>query len=257
MPFPRLMRWLLLLTLTGMGVSPVGAQWPVVVPLQVRSGSGYLGLRPVDIDADRAKALKLKEVSGVEVSAVQEGAAAYQAGIRPGDVILSYNGEKILGTQQLIRLVSETPAGRRVLLVYWRTGQQNKVWVTTSSRPEATEDLEVISTMRAMDVPTPIMLWRNVVLGIESESLSDQLAQALGVKQGILIWTVVGGSPAQHAGLQAGDVVTGVCGRTIHSPRDVGLALQQTQSERKSVSIDVTRAHKAMSISIPVDSEDR
>ena len=58
-----------------------------------------------EIDADRAKTLKLDEPRGVEVARVEEGSPAEKAGIKPGDVLLSYNGENILGAQQLGRLV--------------------------------------------------------------------------------------------------------------------------------------------------------
>jgi len=222
----------------------------------------YLGLNLSDIDGERAKTLKLNDLSGVEVMAVQEGAAAYQAGIKPGDVLLSYNGERLLGVQQLVRLVSETPPGRRVKVVCWRAGEQKQIWLTTGAlRGLPLDDSPFMSNIRVTDVPSPMLLWRNVLLGIESESLNGQLAQALGVKQGILIWTVEGGSVAQHAGLRAGDVLTDFCGHAIRSPREVGLILQQIalqqQSGQKTMPVNVVRDHKALSISISLDSEDR
>jgi len=238
--------------------------WAVVVlgllgaSLALAQVGSYLGLNLSDIDGERAKTLKLNDLSGVEVIAVQEGAAAYQAGIKPGDVLLSYNGERLLGVQQLIRLVSETPPGRRVKVVCWRAGEQKQIWLTTGSlRTTQVDDSTLIYNVRVTDVPSPMLLWRNVMLGIESESLNGQMAQALGVKQGILIWAVEGGSVAQHAGLRAGDVLTDFCGHAIRSPREVGLILQQLQNGQKPMPLNVVRDHKALSISISLDSEDR
>jgi serine protease Do len=229
-------------------------QLPELMPLQVRPSGSYLGVSLADIDANRAKSLKLTEVMGVEILAVEEGEAADQAGIRAGDVILSYNGEKILGAQQFIRLVSETPPGRRVRFVCSRAGEQKEIWITTGT-PHALdfESLDTLSRGRITDVPSPMMLWRNLVLGIESESLNEQLAQSYGVKQGILIWAVSLGSPAQRAGLRAGDVVTGFCGRLIQSPRELGTTLQQLQVGQKPISINLVRDHKPVSVAISLD----
>jgi len=224
---------------------------PAQVVFQMRSAGSYLGLNPADIDAERAKALKLNDLSGVEITAVQEGAAADQAGIKPGDVLLSYNGEKLLGAQQLIRLVSETPPGRRVKVVCWRAGTLKQIWLTTGAQRSAqVDDATLIYNVRVTDVPSPMLLWRNVLLGIESESINEQMAQAFGVKQGILIWTVEGGSAAQHAGLRAGDVLTDFCGHAIRSPREVGLVIQQLENGQKPMSVNVVRDHKALSMSI-------
>ncbi len=224
------------------------------VLLAAQSGS-YLGLSLREVDADRAKSLKLGELSGVEVLGVMEGAPAYQCGIRPGDIILSYNGEHVLGVKQLSRLVSETPAGRRVAVTCWRSGSKKSFDVTTMERPATlSSDIDIMTNMPFMDVPFTTTLWRNLVLGIETESMSDQLAHSLGVKQGILIWEVAGDSPAQHAGLRAGDILTDLCGRSITSPREVGLVLEQYQSSQKPVAIGVIRDHKPVSLSVSLTS---
>jgi serine protease Do len=242
----------LLITLSIFATSAMSAQWPGLIPFQIRNSGSYLGLRLADLKADRVKMLKLGEISGVEIVGVLDGAAADLAGLRPGDVISSYNGEKVLGAQQFSRLVAETPVGRQVQVVCWRAGETKKLTVTTGSRDED-QVTESIATIRVMDIPSTMMVWRNSILGFESELLSEQLAQAFGVKQGILIWTVTGGSPAQQAGLRAGDVVTGICGRIIHSPREVGLVLQQAQNSQKPISINVVRDHKPISVTIALD----
>ncbi len=236
--------------------STAQSEWPVPFPFQIRqAGSSYLGVALGDIDSSRAKSLKLDELIGVEITFVEPGAAADHAGIQPGDVILSYNGEKVLGAQQLIRLVAETPQGRKVRLACWRNGERKDIWITTGAPPAASADLYISSSIRIDDVPLTMMAWRNLMLGIESESLSEQFAQSVGVKQGILVWTVADGSPAQRAGVRAGDVLTGFCGRSIHSPRELGMALQQVQNPQKPMSINLVRDHKAMSLTVSLEGE--
>ena len=83
---------------------------------------GFLGIGLVNVDADRASVLKLGDQGGAEVVAVEEGSPADRYGIQIGDVLLRFNGETVLGVQQLGRLVRETPPGRKVKLEYWRNG---------------------------------------------------------------------------------------------------------------------------------------
>src|SRR5207248_11789462 len=100
---------------------------------QFEGRGSYLGVRLVDIDADRARTLKLSEERGVEVTNIEEDSPAAKAGIKPGDVLLSYNGENILGAQQFVRLVRETPRGRRVNIQIWRDGRTQRTVVTTGA----------------------------------------------------------------------------------------------------------------------------
>ena len=61
----------------------------------------YLGVSAADITTDRAKALKLKEVIGVEVTQVEPDSAAAKAGLKVGDVITTMDGERIRGASEL------------------------------------------------------------------------------------------------------------------------------------------------------------
>src|SRR5208337_722283 len=85
-------------------------------------GSTYLGVSLAEIDANRAKELKLKEDYGVEITRVEEGSPAEKAGVKPGDVVLEYNGQRVEGMEQFGRMVRETPAGREVKLTISRDG---------------------------------------------------------------------------------------------------------------------------------------
>src|SRR5436309_379950 len=58
------------------------------------AGSSFLGVGVSEIDSERAKALNLKEERGVEVKNVDEESPAAKAGVRVGDVVLEYNGQR-------------------------------------------------------------------------------------------------------------------------------------------------------------------
>ncbi len=147
------------------------------------SQGSRIGVGLHDIDADRAAALKLGSVTGVEVVSVDPGSPAEQAGIRVGDVLLSYNGESIVGAQQLGRLVLETPVGRKIKLEYSRDGRVATVTVTTAARP-VNEPMSFNSLtlngpndnwMMSAPVPTPRFSWTNMQLGIECEGLDARI----------------------------------------------------------------------------------
>jgi serine protease Do len=216
------------------------------------SGS-HLGVKLADVDADHAKSLKLSEVTGAQILAVEENSAADQAGLRPGDVILSYNGEKVLGAQQLGRLVMETPQDRKVALKIWRDGKVKDITVTTAAPSDVYMSGNLTGNAFSpsdfiTDIPAPLMVWKNMILGFDYEPLSVQLAQFFGVKQGSLIRSVQPSSPAEKAGIRAGDILTGVAGHSVYSPRDFGTAIRMEQRESKPLTLELTRDRKPITI---------
>lgn len=231
---------------------------------QLRSG-GYLGVRLRDIDPDRAKALNLGEPRGVEVIRVEPGSPAEIAGIKAGDVLLNYNGENILGAQQLGRLVAETPQGRKIKIQLWRNGKVQTVAVTVGAPPpigmEVPPELahlanETMPDAFLIEVPAPILTWRSPILGIECEPVSDQLAQYFGVKGGLLVRRVDRNSPADKAGVKAGDVVTGIGKRSVVNSRDFMSFLRIEHEPGKPVPIVIVRERKQLTVTvIPPDGQ--
>src|SRR5262245_49080071 len=71
-----------------------------------------IGLSVLDIDAEEAKRLKLPNAGGVFIEDVQEDSPAAKAGIKDGDVVVEFDGERVRSTRQFTRLVQETPADR-------------------------------------------------------------------------------------------------------------------------------------------------
>ena len=84
--------------------------------------SSFLGVGVTDIDAERTKALNLKDEHGVEVTSVDADSPAAKAGVKVSDVIVEYNGQRVEGIEQFLRLVRETPVGRQEKLLISRNG---------------------------------------------------------------------------------------------------------------------------------------
>jgi serine protease Do len=98
------------------------------------------------------------------------------------------------------------------------------------------------------------MSWRSAVLGIEVESLEGQLAEYFGVKEGVLVRSVLKGSAAEKAGIKAGDVITRVGDSKVATPGDISSLVRSANV--RQVSIVLTREHKEMTISVTLGEDD-
>lgn len=197
---------------------------------QATSGNrGYLGVEVSDVSKDRVAALKLKDETGVEVTAVDGEAPAAKAGIKDHDVILNINGQRIESEEQLRRVIRETPPGRTINLGISRDGQPMNISVALASRknnvwvgkinpkikiaPMPPMPPEAFAWTGEMpDVPEIAVISRGARIGAMVESITPQLADFFGVKDGsgLLVRSVEKGSIAETAGLKAGDVIVRV-----------------------------------------------
>jgi serine protease Do len=231
-----------------------------------KTGGSYLGVGIAEIDSNRAKELKLKEEHGVELTRIEPDSPAERAGLQKGDVVLEYNGQRVEGMEQFQRMVRETPPKRTVKLLISRNGATQTATATVEKRkqkewavlaPEFRRDMDKLQEelgqlqFRMPDMPQPFMAWRTTMLGIEAESLTPQLAEFFGVKEGVLVRTVIRDTPAEKAGLKAGDVITKVDGEVVKTPGDVSSKLKSRAG--KSVPITVVRNRGEVVLSVVLE----
>jgi serine protease Do len=251
---------------TGMVVAPAGfgqhsrAARAVVI---TRSGS-YLGIGGIDIDEERAKALKLKEARGVEIKSVDADSPASKAGLKDGDVVLEYNGQPVAGIEQFARLVRETPAGHEARLQIWRNGAAQAITATIATRPGTTvrtdgegnaftiPAIPPIPPIPEIEMPTGHMTYRSSTLGIETEGLTPQLAEFFGVKEGVLVRSVSKNSAAEKAGLKAGDIIVKLDDSKISSSREITSAMRGLRTKR-TFPVVVVRNHQEVTLSVTVE----
>ncbi len=215
-------------------------------------GRSYLGIGVADVDAARAKELKLKEERGVEVKKVDSDSPAEKAGLKEGDVVLEYNGQKVEGIESFIRMVRETPVGRSAKLLISRDGNPQTLTATIGRR-KASEGSYSFSLpeirIPPIEVPRPVMVMRTTRIGVETESLTGQLAEYFGVKDGVLVRSVEKDSPADKAGIKAGDIIVKVDDDKITGTRDVSNSLRSSW-EKKTVPVQVVRNKKEMTLTL-------
>jgi serine protease Do len=229
------------------------------------TGPSFVGVMVQEIDSERARTLKLPNESGVEITHVEPDSPAEHAGLKVGDAVMQYNGERVEGMEQFSRLVRETPAGREVKFEIVRNGAPQSVMVKVAARrtpgafmvtpPTAPAFPAQPFELRMPDMPRSFMSWRSAALGIECETLEGQLAQFFGVKEGVLVRSVSKGSPADKGGIKAGDVITRVDDSHVATPADISSKVRSLRG--KAVPMLVMRDHKEVNVSVTVEQDDR
>ena len=268
----------LLGSLTVMGQPPAPAA-PPAPPTAVRArasnavytaassptNSSYVGLYVAEIDAARAKALKLREEHGVEVTKVEEEGPAAKAGIKLGDVVLDYNGQRVEGIEQFKRFVRETPANRDAKMLVSRDGNSQTVVVRVGARKMPGIEPMIAMAPRMVEIPEirmmerpGMLLWSRAAIGIEADSIDGQLAQFFGAKEGVLVRSVMKGSAAEKAGLRAGDVVVKVDDTRVSTAAELTRAVRSARTaSKKSIPVIVMRDRKEATVVVPIEGDDR
>ena len=253
--------------------APVPAAWPDVRVLNL-SNRSYLGVNVKELDSNRVKELKLREEHGVEVTQVEDDTPAGKAGLKVGDVVQEYNGQRIEGTEQFVRMVRETPVGRQVKLGVNRQGtsmtmvatiaqRSNKVSTNSTALRKMAEDArrdaekirDRVRDEMQNNMPRAYMGWSNGQLGVEAESLSDQLASYFGVKEGVLVRSVKKSSAAEKAGVKAGDVIVKVDSTKVATPKEIATQLRAVPS-KKTIQLQLFRDRKEVSLDVTLPVED-
>lgn len=99
-------------------------------------GGGYLGVALEEVRAEDVATLKLAEERGALIKEVKAETPAARSGLKEGDVVLTYQGERVQSAMHLARLVRETPVGRQVSMDVSRQGSVQRVVATLGEDSE-------------------------------------------------------------------------------------------------------------------------
>ena len=251
---------------------PVEAQVVGVPGEAIRTlvtGGSRVGAAVRDVTADDLAEAGLAETRGVVVESVSDGGPAAAAGLRAGDVVVEFDGERVRSVRQFVRLVQDTPAGRSVQVAVVRDGARQVLTVTPEDAragfdvpmPEIRREFErglreLPRAFEGFDWTTPgLFLERRGQLGVELMTLRDQLAEYFGVEAGVLVSAVVDDSAAARAGLRVGDVITAVDGEAVEDVVDVRAALAEA-GEGASVTLAIVRDGNEQTITATLPGDD-
>lgn len=177
---------------------------------------GWLGVRIQEVTAAIAESYALDSPRGALVSSVTADSPAERAGLRPGDLILSFDGRDIDNDRQLTRLAAEAPVGETVTVEFLRQRQRFAVEITierleeegfgvnTGELPEPPADAQAVPT----------------VLGVTVAPLTETLIRRYRIDSGAagVVITYVDPDSDAAGKVRAGDVIEEVSWEAVSDP---------------------------------------
>lgn len=247
-----------------------GSDAPQEMPrvFEMLGGRGSeIGVSIKDLEEADLKAGK----AGVAIEDVREESPAARAGVKKGDVVTSFDGERVRGARHFARLVQETPPGRTVRLQVLRDSQSVDLSVTPDVPRTADNlrrefrvvepgapgfkmempELESFRRFEPGEFDVRVMA-RPGRLGVGVQELTPELAEYFGVKAGVLVTSVTKDSAGGKAGLKAGDVITTVNGASVDDAAELRRRLWKDE-DAASATLEVVRDKKPMSVKVDLE----
>ncbi len=156
---------------------------------------GWIGVEIQSVTPELAASFGLKKAEGALVSGVIPGGPADKGGMRQGDVIVSFAGNKVNNANDLPFVVAETAVGKTVDIVVFRNGKEVPLKIVVE---------EMTQQRMAAQAEAPA-----VTYGMKLAELTPQLKRQFGIsgKSGVVVVSVEPGSLADQAGIQPGDII--------------------------------------------------
>ena len=198
----------------GIGFAiPVNTAKPLIPQLEANGEvtRGYLGANIQSITPDLSKALKVEQSKGALIAEVVPGGPADKAGIKAGDVIVSFDGKPVHDSHDLPAMVAATAIGREVPITLIRNGKEIKIAAVIAK-------LESGGTKLAESGMPAQGKW-----GLQLQDLNAETARQFGLKadHGVVVAGVQPASPAYRAFIKPGDVILEVNRQAVKSVNDL------------------------------------
>jgi len=219
---------------------------PVIVQLRDfgRTRRGWLGVRIQMVTDEIADSFGLKDTSGALVAEVSQNGPAKKAGIKAGDVILTFNGKKVEAMRRLPRIVAETPIGIDVPVELWRSGKKMKIVVRIG-------ELEEDAVKKASDSPNnedekkpkSVKLDR---LGLSLKDMNSKLRKKFSIEakvKGVVVTQLDPNGLAAEKGVRLGDVLVEVDQTKVRTAVAVKMLIAKIieSKNKKSVLFTINR----------------
>jgi len=237
-------RMLMLVLMTGLIFSQM------ISSVQAKSKRGWLGVRVVEITPSMRDDFSLGDRFGLLIVDVERESPADDAGLREDDVIISFDEKAYEQVTSFTRAVRATQPGTTVKLKIVRDGRDRELQAD-------------IGRQRRQHLGS--MSWGphdfsfgfgGPRLGVHVVALNDDLAEYFDGKAagGILITEVLEDTPAEEAGLKAGDVITRVDDLDVSEPDELIEALNE-YDEGEEVTIEFVRKGKTETVAVTLEDD--
>ncbi len=193
---------------------------------------GYIGVEAQEVSPAMSKALDLPSAGGALIAAVEPNTPADHGGLQPGDVIRSVNGEQVKNPRDLAVDIAGIQPGYTAHLDVLRDGHEQTMDVHVGQLPSEQQTAENGAH------PHPERNRLGLALGSLSPDIAGQLNLPDGTK-GAVVTEVQPGSPADQAGIQAGDVIVGVGTHPVTDPAQAASAIRNAERNDQAVALRI------------------
>jgi len=213
--------------------------------------SAWLGVRVVPLSEKMLKNMDIEK--GVKITRIFTDSPADKAGLEVDDVILAYDGKDVSTPDDLVDMVGQTGIGEKAEIIYLRGGEKKSLTATIDKR-ENDAHFWFFGHPERFPGEKSKEAW----LGVETTSLNDQLSSYFKTPEdiGVLVKRVKKDSPAEKAGILAGDVIIGVADRKIHSTGDLSRSIRYYNPDEE-VDIKIIRDKKEKTFRVKLGETDR
>ncbi len=197
---------------------------------------GWLGVRIQPVTDDIAEALGLGTPHGALVAGIDDKGPAAPAGLRKGDVIVTFDGHAVHDSRDLPKFVAATPVGRTVTVSILRDGKPQDLSVTLGRLDAPVQTASLDKAQGAADAPRPAV---QQAFGLGLVALDDAFRKQYGVKEGVkgvAVTAVEPGSPASDK-VKPGDVVVEVNQVAVGDPADVAAKMKAVRDAGKKTAL--------------------
>lgn len=221
-----------------------------------RTKRGWLGVRVQAVTPEIADSLGFGQPRGALVSGTTAKGPAEQAGLKTGDIILTFDGKPVNEMRQLPRMVADTPVGKEVALTFWRSGETKTVTLKVAELEQA-EDDGLVDTGSAEDAAPDAPGGQEKVYGLSVTPLTRALRRQYDINentQGLLVVSVDPESPAADRDLEPGDVIVEAAQTEIKTAAALQAKAEEVRkSGRKSLFLLVERKGDLRFVALPLE----
>ena len=193
---------------------------------------GWLGVGIQDINRDLASSFGLKKAAGALVSQVVKDGPADKAGVKVGDVILTFNDTDIGASSDLPHVVGRTRPGKKVDVGLIRNGKLKTLNVRTGSLDDGTQSVASKGRDNKKNAGGR--------LGLVVLDLTDAQKSRISLDKGVVVRQVVPEKPAAASGLRSGDVITSIDNKPVNDVDDFNAVVKKL-STNKHVAVRIVR----------------
>jgi serine protease Do len=174
---------------------------------------GWLGVSIQPLTPELARSFGSKDAKGVLINEVMPESPAAKAGIKPGDILLEFDGRSMDGTGDLQRAVGFFSPDRTAKVKILRDQAEKLVEVKVGQAPDERQ---------AAQQQRPGGGRARSMLGLEVRPVTPEIARQLNLRStdGVIVYRVEDGTAAAEAGVQRGDIVKQLNGQTIRTMAD-------------------------------------